>query len=337
MKILITGAAGYIGSHAAVGLLEKNHDLILLDNFSNSSKKNLSLIKKISKKDFYFYEADIRNQKALEDIFDEHRNIEAIFHFAALKSVKSSFKNSDLYYEVNVKGTKILLDAIEKKLNKKINFIYSSTAGVYGVPQYIPINEKHPQNPVNPYGENKLEIEKFLKLKFKKNKEWKIICLRYFNAIGSHQTYLIGDNPLENPENLMPYLTRVAKKIYDKVQIFGNDYSTEDGTPIRDYIHVMDLIDGHLAALNYIKNKKSAYEIINLGTGKGFSVLEMINVFSKVNNINVPFEIVGRRTGDVEVSFADTSKAKRILNWKSKRKIEEMCLSSWKFQKNIDF
>lgn len=335
--VLITGASGFIGSHTLLALLEKGISVIALDNLSNSSKKVLSEIKKITKKDFCFYEVDLRNQESLEKIFNEN-NISSVMHFAALKSVEESCSNPLEYYENNVCGSLNLIECI--KDHEISNFIFSSSACVYGLSEKNPIREDFELKPTSPYGRTKVIIEEVCKDLSDSNKyKFNCINLRYFNPIGAHQSGRIGEKPLKAARNIIPLLANSIIKGKGKFKIYGNNYNTKDGTPVRDYIHVTDLANGHIAALEYlIENKeKKIFENINLGTGLGYSVLDIIDVFSKVIKKNIEFEYSKRRDGDVPISYADNTKAEDILNWKAKKDLFTMLEDAWNFyDKNID-
>lgn len=325
-KILLTGGMGFIGSHCLVELLNLEKDIICIDNFLNSSSKVLSQVKKISSKSFLFKNIGIQSAE-LNQIFLEN-DIDTIIHFAGLKSVGESVAYPGKYFYNNVIGSKSLFD-FAKKFKVK-NFIFSSSATVYGDPLYLPLNENHPIRATNPYGQNKIDIERLLIEDGYFQNECSVKILRYFNPVGAHPTGLLGENPKGIPNNLMPYILKVAKKELPEVCVFGNDYPTHDGTGVRDYIHIMDLIDGHISALNY---QKKGISIFNLGTGHGYSVLDLIHSFKKVNNIEIPHRFVARRAGDVAEVFANPSKAISILNFKSKRSINEMCADAWHFAK----
>ena len=332
MNILITGALGYIGSHVAVKISEENHNLTLIDNLANSSIKNLKNIEKITRKKIDFFKLDIRNEPKVKKIIYE-KNIEAIFHFAGLKSVKNSEVNPDDYFDVNVNGSKTLLNAFEKGNNGKKIFIFSSSATVYGNPKILPCKEQHKEKPINTYGKTKKAVEKLLKIKASKG-DWKIASLRYFNPIGSHLSGLIGDNPKGKPENLLPAINQVAKGDKKELLIFGSDYPTSDGTAIRDYIHIDDLADGHISTLKYLsKKRKNVYEVFNLGTGRGYSVLEIKEKFEKVNKVSVPHKFFPKRKGDIPINYADSYKANSLLKWKTKKSLDQMLKSSWMYEK----
>lgn len=326
-KILVTGGAGYIGSHTAVELLEKGEEIIIVDNFSNSSPEMLEKIKEITKKDFGFYELDLLDEEKLEKVFEENE-IESVIHFAGLKAVGESVEKPIEYYHNNITGTLILLKVMKKYGCKKI--VFSSSATVYGNPKELPISEDFPLSTTNPYGSTKLMIEQILQDVAKADKDFSVAILRYFNPIGSHKSGLIGEKPNGIPNNIMPYIVRVAKGEYKELTIFGNDYPTPDGTGIRDYIHVVDLSLGHLKALDRIR-KEAGVKIYNLGTGQGYSVLELVNTFEKVNKVKVNYKIGERRQGDIPACFANASKAEKELGWKAERNIEDMCRDSWNF------
>ena len=328
MTILITGGLGYIGSHVAVELLKENNDIILVDNLSNSSEKVKSTIKQISKKDFLFIRGDITQKKIINYLFNNF-DIDTVFHFAGLKSVSESLKMKELYNKVNIEGSKNIINALSKRNNKSKTFIFSSSATVYGNPKYFPIDESHPLNAINPYGETKLRVESLLKKKYKEEKNWKILSLRYFNPVGSGYQGKLGDSFNKFPENLFPYISQVAFGEKPFLKVFGNDYDTPDGTGIRDYIHILDLVDGHIMAYKKLKTFDKFFDIFNLGTGEGYSVSEIINVFEKVNKVKIPFEIYPRRKGDISISYATSTKAKDFFGWKSKNNLKEMCKSEY--------
>jgi len=328
MNILVTGGAGYIGSHTCVELLNRNHQLIIIDNFSNSGPEVLEKIKKITNKDIIFYPIDLCETEPVKKVFQRHK-IDAVIHFAGLKSVGESVTNPLKYYRNNLLSSINLVEVMAENNVKKI--IFSSSATVYGKPKTLPIKEDFPTSTVNPYGETKLMIEKIYTDLYNADKEWGISILRYFNPIGAHKSGLIGDNPKGIPNNLMPYITKVAKGEMEALKVFGNDYDTDDGTGVRDYIHVVDLAKGHVKAIEALK---SGINIYNLGTGKGTSVLSLVNKFMQVNKIEVPYEIVERRAGDIAACYADPSKAYRALDWVAEKGIEEMVKDSWHFEKN---
>ena len=332
MSILVTGGAGFIGSHTVVELLEENEDIIIVDNFINSKPEVLERIKEITNKNFKFYEVDLLDKENLEIVFKENK-IEAVIHFAGLKAVGESVEKPIEYYHNNITGTLVLLELMKKYGCKKI--IFSSSATVYGIPKEVPIKEDFPLSTTNPYGSTKLMIEQILKDVCISDKEFTAILLRYFNPIGAHKSGLIGESPNGIPNNLMPYINQVALGKLDHLNVFGDDYPTVDGTGVRDYIHVVDLAKGHVKALLKAREIQGA-EAYNLGTGKGYSVLEIVKAFEKANNINVKYEIAPRRPGDIAQCFADPSKAKKELNWEATKTLEEMCKDSWNFTTNQD-
>jgi UDP-glucose 4-epimerase len=327
MVILVTGGAGYIGSHTCVELLEKGEQLVIIDNFVNSKPEVLDKIKEITKKDFKFYEVDLLDKPKLEKVFQEN-DIKEVIHFAGLKAVGESVQKPLQYYHNNITGTIILLEVMNKYNCKKI--VFSSSATVYGLPKTVPIKEDFPLSTTNPYGSTKLFIEQILKDCCVADKEFAVILLRYFNPIGAHKSGLIGEDPNGIPNNLMPFIARVADGIYPELKVFGNDYDTPDGTGVRDYIHVVDLSIGHIKAIEKIR-KMNGVEIYNLGTGNGFSVLDLVKTFEKVNNVKVNYKIVGRRPGDIAVCYANCDKALKELGWKCERNIEDMCRDTWNF------
>ena len=327
MSILVTGGAGYIGSHTAVELLDAGENIIILDNFSNSSPEVLDKIKQITKKDFKFYKVDLLDENALDKVFEEN-NIDEVIHFAGLKAVGESVEKPIEYYNNNITGTLNLLKVMKKYNCKKI--VFSSSATVYGNPKTLPIKEDFPLSTTNPYGATKLMIEQILQDVNVADKDFRVAILRYFNAIGAHKSGLIGEVPNGIPNNIMPYIVRVAVGKYNELTVFGKDYDTEDGTGVRDYIHVVDLAKGHLSALKKIR-ENSGVQIYNLGTGRGYSVLELVKTFEKVNNVKVNYKIGDRRPGDIASCFADVNKAKKEMNWVATKGLEEMCKDSWNF------
>ncbi|GAB6766939.1 UDP-glucose 4-epimerase GalE [Bacillus cereus] len=330
MAILITGGAGYIGSHTCVELLNNNYKIIVVDNLSNSSIESLNRVKEITGKQFEFYKENVLNREKMNEIFLEN-NIEAVIHFAGFKSVGESTTIPLAYYYNNIISAIVLCDVM-KKHNVK-NFIFSSSATVYGIPKTSPITEEFPLSVTNPYGQTKLMIEQIMRDVAKADDEWSIALLRYFNPFGAHQSRRIGEDPNGIPNNLMPYVTQVAVGKLKELNIFGNDYPTKDGTGVRDYIHVVDLAKGHVKALEKVLKTKGV-EAYNLGTGKGYSVLEMVKAFEKVSGKKIPYKVIGRRPGDVAICFADVSKAKRELGWEAEYGLEEMCVDSWRWQVN---
>lgn len=329
MKILLTGGIGYIGSHTLVELLENNYEVVVIDNFFNSKKEVIENIKKITNKDFKFYEGDVCDKSILRKIFEENK-IDAVIHFAGYKAVGESVKKPLMYYRNNLDSTLSLLEIMDE-FNCK-NLVFSSSATVYGKPETLPIKESSPLSATNPYGETKLVIETILKDLYKSDNEWNIVILRYFNPVGAHESGLIGENPNGIPNNLMPYIVKVATKEYDHLNIFGNDYKTVDGTGVRDYIHVVDLALGHVKAIEYI-NKNCGLDVINLGTGKGYSVLEMVKAFEEANDINVPYEIQERRPGDIDACYADVSYANEKLGFVAHKDLKDMCKDAYNYIK----
>jgi UDP-glucose 4-epimerase len=327
LNILLTGGLGYIASHAAASLIKEGQDVLLFDNLSNSDISVLGRLEKITNKKISFIEGDIRDFELISKTLKQHK-IDAVMHFAGLKAVGESVQDPLHYYDNNVGGCISLIRAMQQNSIKKI--VFSSSATVYGEPQYLPLDESHPLKAINPYGRTKIYIEEILADLAISNPDWKIMSLRYFNPIGAHDSGLIGENPKALSNNLMPYILKVAKGELTKVNIYGDDYQTFDGTGVRDYIHVMDLVEGHMAALLFLNNH-SGFHTINLGTGKAYSVKELINTFSRATQIKVPYETVGRRDGDVAISYASVGKAKNLLGWKAKRDLKEMCLSAWKY------
>ena len=331
MAILVTGGAGYIGSHTVVELLNMGKDVVVVDNLSNSSEKSLDRVKEITGKDVKFYKADILDKDALEEIFS-NENIESCIHFAGLKAVGESVAKPWEYYNNNITGTLVLLDVM-KKHNCK-NIIFSSSATVYGDPAFVPITEECPKGIcTNPYGWTKSMLEQILSDVQKADNEWNVVILRYFNPIGAHISGRIGENPNGIPNNLMPYITQVAVGKLKQLGVFGNDYDTHDGTGVRDYIHVVDLAKGHVKALAKLE-KGSGLNIYNLGTGTGYSVLDMVKSFEKANGVPVPYAIKDRRPGDIATCYADAKKAKDELGWEAENGIEEMCRDAWRWQSN---
>lgn len=327
MNILVTGGAGYIGSHTCVALLEAGHNVIVADNLCNSKVEIIHKIKKITNKEVIFYNIDVTIEKDLDTIFSMN-SIDGVIHFAGLKSIGESVEKPLEYYYNNLVTTMVLCKVCRKYGVKK--FIFSSSATVYG-DNMVPFVETMKLMPAtNPYGETKAMIERILIDIAKANPEWSVVLLRYFNPVGAHESGLIGESPNGIPNNLMPYISKVAKGELKKLRIFGNDYPTVDGTGVRDYIHVMDLAEGHVAVLNKLT---VGVDIYNLGTGKGTSVLQLVKAFEEANDIKVPYEIVKRRSGDIAECYTDTSKAKRDLGWTAKRDIAIMCRDAWRFEK----
>ena len=325
--ILVTGGCGYIGSHTVLELLNKNYQVVVVDNFSNSTFEGLRRVQKITGKEVTFYEADVRDHAAMEKIFATHK-IDAVIHFAAFKAVGESCKLPLKYYENNISGTVTLLQVMEKYNVKKI--IFSSSATVYGDPEKLPLDENCRLSTTNPYGSTKLMMENIMQDVQKADPAWNIILLRYFNPVGAHESGLIGEDPKGIPNNLMPYVAQVASGKLERINVFGNDYDTPDGTGVRDYIHVVDLALGHIAAIEHCND--SGVHIYNLGTGKGYSVLDMIHAFEKACGKTLPYQICARRDGDIASCYACPDKAKKDLKWEAKFGIEEMCASQWKWQ-----
>ena len=330
-NILVTGGTGYIGSHVAVELINKKYNPIIIDNLSKSDKSCLKQIKRITGIEPIFYEGDVRDDQVLKNIFKSY-NIDCVIHFAGLKSISESYKNPNEYYDNNVNGSKNLINISLSNNVKK--FIFSSSATVYGNPINLPIDEKHPLGPINEYGKNKLEVELFLKSICKKNKKINVFVLRYFNPVGSHESGLIGENFIDTPTNIMPLICLVANKKISVVNVYGDEYATPDGTGIRDYIHVNDLALGHIAALENKKKLPENFNTINLGTGTGFSVLELIKKFEEVNNVKVNYKISDKRKGDAAAVFADVRYSKEILNWSAKKSLADMVRDSWSWELN---
>lgn len=331
MKILVTGATGYIGSHTCVELLENNFEVIGIDNFSNSKKDILDKIKKITDKDIKFYEGDMSNYELLDKIFQENK-IDAVIDFAAYKSVAESIKKPIEYYINNVSSVLTLLTIMKKYDCKKL--VFSSSVTVYGEPKRVPITEEFETgNTTNPYGTSKLFVEKILNDVYISDKTMNICILRYFNPIGAHESGLLGEDPNGIPANLMPYIVKVANGKLDSLKVFGNDYDTHDGTGVRDYIHVVDLAIGHVKALNKLNNEKSGFFKYNLGTGKGYSVLDIINAFEKENMVKIKYEIVEKRPGDIAKCYSDPSKAEKELGFKCEKTLEDMVRDAWNYEK----
>lgn len=327
MNILVTGGAGYIGSHTCVALLEAGHKVIVADNLCNSKAEAIDKIKQITNKEVTFYKIDVTDEEAVNTIFTNH-SIDGVIHFAGLKAVGESVEKPLDYYYNNIAAAMVLCKACKKYGVKKV--VFSSSATVYG-DNKVPFVETMKLMPTtNPYGETKAIIERILTDIVKSNPDWSVAILRYFNPVGAHESGLIGEAPKGIPNNLMPYIAKVVKGELKNLNIFGNDYPTVDGTGVRDYIHVMDLAEGHVAALDNLTN---GVHIYNLGTGQGTSVLQLVKAFEEANGIKVPYKIVDRRSGDIAVCYADTTKANNELNWKAKRGIKEMCRDAWRFEK----
>lgn len=331
MAILVTGGAGYIGSHTCIELIEAGYDIVVLDNLCNSSKESLRRVEKIVGREIKFYEADIRDAKALDEIF-EKEDITAVIHFAGLKAVGESVAKPLEYYDNNISGTVTLCSAMKKAGVK--NIIFSSSATVYGDPAFVPITEECPKGQcTNPYGWSKSMLEQVLTDLHTSDPEWNVVLLRYFNPVGAHKSGTIGENPKGIPNNLMPYITQVAVGKLECLGVFGNDYNTPDGTGVRDYIHVVDLANGHVKALKKIEEGAGVC-IYNLGTGNGYSVLDMVKAFSAASGREVKYVIKDRRPGDIATCYANPAKAKAELGWEAVRGLDEMCEDSWRWQSN---
>ena len=330
MRILLTGGAGFIGSHTAVEMVQSGHEVVIYDNFYNSDASVLDRLEKILGKRVPFEEGDVRDYERMLGVL-KHYKIEAVVHFAGLKAVGESVEKPLEYYDNNICGTIALLRAMKEAGVKRI--IFSSSATVYGTPQYLPLDENHPLSVTNPYGRTKLQIEEILEDLCVSDPEWSAVCLRYFNPIGAHESGLIGENPQGIPNNLLPYVARVAAGQLESVRVFGNDYDTPDGTGVRDYIHVVDLAKGHVNAAQYSLTHKG-WIAINLGTGVGYSVLDIIHAYEKACGKPIPYKIVARRPGDVGSCWSNPKRAYDLLGWKAQYDLKDMCLSSWTFQKN---
>lgn len=328
--VLVTGGAGYIGSHTVVELLNENYEVVIVDNLCNSDKLVLDRIRKITNKEFKFYNIDVTDKNSLKTVFEEN-DIDSIIHFAALKAVGESVEKPLEYYKNNLIGALVVFELM-KRFNVN-NFVFSSSATVYGKPEYCPIKEDFPLSTTNPYGTTKLMIEDMMRDLSKANEDLNLAILRYFNPIGAHISGMIGENPSGTPNNLMPYITKVAVGQLKELSVFGDDYDTHDGTGVRDYIHVVDLAKGHLEALKKLKEKPGLVTY-NLGTGQGYSVLDLVNSFEKANSIEIPYKITDRRPGDIDMCYADPTKAYEELGWKAEFGIERMCEDSWRWQSN---
>ena len=329
MAILITGGAGYIGSHTALELLKEGYEVVIYDNLCNSSRESIRRVEELTGKTIRFYEGDVLDAASLEKLFAAEE-VEAVIHCAALKAVGESVQKPLEYYQNNITGTLTLLGVMEKMGVK--NIVFSSSATVYGSPEVMPITEDCPKGQcTNPYGWTKSMMEQIMTDLQKAHPEWNVILLRYFNPVGAHESGRIGEDPKGIPNNLMPYISQVAVGKLEKLGVFGNDYHTPDGTGVRDYIHVVDLADGHVKAIKYIFTNPGL-DIINLGTGTGYSVLYMVKAFSKACGKEIPYEIKPRRAGDIDMCYADPTKAARVLGWKAKRGLDEMCRDTWRWQ-----
>jgi UDP-glucose 4-epimerase len=328
MKILVTGGAGYIGTHTCIELIEAGYEVVVIDNLCNSSLEALKRVDSITQCNIPFYQADVRDKAALTQIFEQHA-IDGVIHFAGLKAVGESVEKPIEYYDTNVGGTFILAEVM-RDFNCK-TFVFSSSATVYGDPHTVPIREDFPLSATNPYGRSKLMIEEFLQDVFTSDGTWHIALLRYFNPVGAHKSGFIGEDPNGIPSNLIPYIAQVAVGKLEKLSIFGDDYDTPDGTGVRDYIHVVDLAKGHVKALQALESK-SRVITVNLGTGYGYSVLDMVAAFEKVSGKEISYQIVGRRAGDIATCYADPTYAKQVLGWDAQYGLEEMCEDTWLWQ-----
>ena len=328
MRVLVTGGAGYIGSHTCVELLEAGHEVFVVDNLCNGHEAALERVRDITNRELQFMNTDIRDSNELDKVFNDF-NPEAVIHFAGLKAVGESVENPLMYYDVNLVGSISLLSAMSKAKCK--NIVFSSSATVYGKPQYLPYDEGHPTNPVNPYGRTKLIIESIISDWTKVDKERRGTILRYFNPVGAHESGQIGEEPIGIPNNLMPYIAQVADGRREHLNIFGNDYETADGTGARDYIHVVDLAHAHLKALQK-QIKLNPFEVLNIGRGEGTSVLDLIKNFEQASGVSIKYEYATRREGDLPAFWADASLALKLLGWRSKLTVEQMCIDTWRWQ-----
>ena len=330
MKILVTGGAGYIGSHTCIELIENGHDVVIVDNLSNSKIESVKRVERIVQKEILFFEEDILDKAAMCKIFELHK-IDAVIHFAGYKAVGESVAKPLMYYHNNIEGTVALCEVMQEFDVKKL--VFSSSATVYGMGNISPLHETLPLSATNPYGRSKLMIEEILRDLGVSDSSWNIAILRYFNPIGAHSSGTIGEDPNGIPNNLMPFITQVAVGKRESLSVFGNDYDTHDGTGVRDYIHVVDLAKGHVKAVEYV-DQNSGVEAINLGTGIGYSVLDVVKSFEKVNGVKVPYTLSPRRPGDVATCFANAEKARNVLKWSAQKSLDDMCGDSWRFQKN---
>jgi UDP-glucose 4-epimerase len=331
MNILLTGGAGYIGSHTAVALSEANHQVVIMDNFSNCQRNILDYLERIVDKVIPCVEGDIRDTSLLVRVLQDYK-IDVVMHFAGLKAVGESVQKPIQYFDYNVCGTISLIKAMNATSVKKL--VFSSSATVYGSPQYLPLDEAHPTHTTSPYGRSKLHVEEMLADVVTSDSSWRVACLRFFNPIGAHSSGLIGEDPNGIPNNLMPYIARVASGKLPYLNVYSNDYDTPDGTGVRDYIHVMDVAEGHLAALSVLAREKG-FHVFNLGTGLGSSVLEMVKAFEQASGKTIPLKFTNRRAGDVASCYANVNKAAAHLSWKATRTLDDMCSSTWNFQKNL--
>jgi UDP-glucose 4-epimerase len=329
MNILLTGGTGYVGSHTSVVLSQFGHQVVLFDNLSNSSISVLDKLAQITGQKIPFVKGDVRETELLRNTLISH-SIDAVIHFAGLKAVRESIERPIDYYASNVQGTISLLQAMQAQ---RVNtLVFSSSAAVYGKPQHLPLDETHPTSATNAYGRSKLHIEEMLNDVVSSSPNWRIICLRYFNPVGAHPSGLIGEDPNGMPSNLMPCIAQVAAGQRNELSVFGGDYATTDGTGIRDYIHVMDLAEGHVAALKFL-TQTTGWHAINLGAGRGYSVLNIVKAFEEISGVPIPYQIRPRRPGDIAACFADTTKAKLLLNWSCRHNLNDMCYSAWNFSK----
>lgn len=328
MKILVTGGAGYIGSHTGLALLEEGHDICVVDNLSNSKKIPLERVQALTGRHLKFYCVDLTDRDGLNQVFEAH-SFDAVIHFAGFKAVGESVMMPLKYYWNNIAGTLVLLELMDAHGVR--NIVFSSSATVYGEPEKVPIKETAPVCPANPYGRTKLHIENILRDLHEADNNWNIAILRYFNPVGAHPSGMIGEDPNDTPNNLMPFISQVAVGKQSELSVYGNDYPTHDGTGVRDYIHVMDLAAGHACALNRLRENPGLMTH-NLGTGRGYSVLEMISAFEKISGQSIPYKITARREGDIAVCYADPSLAETQLGWKAEKGIDAMCLDTWRWQ-----
>ena len=328
MKILVTGGAGYIGTHTCIELIKSGYKVVVVDNLCNSSSESLKRVESLTNSDIPFHKVDVRDKIALTRVFEQY-SIDGVIHFAGLKAVVESIEKPIEYYNTNVGGTIILSDVMREFGCK--TFVFSSSAAVYGNPHTVPIEENFPLSSTNPYGRSKLVIEEFLQDIFVADGSWRIALLRYFNPVGAHKSGLIGEDPNDIPNNLIPYISQVAVGKLEKLSVFGGDYDTHDGTGVRDYIHVVDLAKGHVKALQALKSKPQVL-IVNLGTGNGYSVLDMVKAFEKASGKNIPYQIVDRRPGDIATCYADPTFAVEKLDWKVEYELDEMCEDTWRWQ-----
>ncbi len=327
-KVLVTGGTGFIGSHTVVALQQAGYEVVILDNLSNSSESVLDAIQAITSQQPAFVRGDVRDTELLARVFQSH-HLSAVLHFAGLKAVGESTQIPLAYYDNNVNGSTQLLQIMQQAGVR--TFVFSSSATVYGDPQRLPLTEDHPRSATNPYGHTKLVVEDILESLYRSEPGWKIARLRYFNPVGAHPSGLIGESPQGVPNNLMPFVAQVATGMRPKLQVFGNDYDTPDGTGVRDYIHVVDLAEGHVAALRHCEKHEQDLLTVNLGTGQGYSVLEMVKAFEQASGRQVPYDIVARRPGDIAACWADTTKARQVIGWKASLGLKQMCEDAWRW------